>query len=246
MIVVATLLSGLLGISLGALGGGGSVLALPLLVYVAGLSPAAAAGVSLFIVGITALIATAMHARRGDICFRTAALFGGAGIPSAYLGAHFSNVVAPQVLLGAFAFLALGVAAWMGFGRVPRPRPAQSWPVIATIGALVGLVSGFFGVGGGFLIVPALTGLAGVDTRRAIGTSLLVIALNSTGGMVQHLHHLTIPLSSGLAFTGAATAGALAGQGLTRGLSVTQLRRAFALLVLVVACLILWRVLTAL
>jgi uncharacterized membrane protein YfcA len=245
MMALATLLCAVLGLSLGGLGGGGSVLAFPLLVYVAGMSPSSAAGVSLFIVGMTSAVAALTHARRGNIDLRTAALFGGAGIPGAFFGAHFSSLVEPRVLLGSFAIMLILVAAWMGLGRVPAPRPARPWPVIAAIGACVGVLAGFFGVGGGFMIVPALTGLAGVDTRRAIGTSLIVIALNSVGGMIEHFNHLAIPVDTAFVFTAAATAGALVGQRVSQCVSVAQLRRAFAVLIMVVAVLVSWRVLIA-
>lgn len=245
MMLAATLLCGILGLSLGGLGGGGSVLSFPLLVYVAGLAPQSAAGVSLFIVGITSAIAAITHARRGHVCLRTAALFGGTGIPTAALGAHLASTVEPRVLLGTFTILLVVVAAWMGLGRAPKPRPARPWPLVAAIGAVVGMLAGFFGVGGGFMIVPALTGLAGVDTRRAIGTSLVVIALNAVGGMVEHFNHLTIPLGTAVIFTMAATTGAVIGQHVSQRVSVAHLRRAFALLVLIVAMLVGWRVFIA-
>lgn len=245
MIALATLLCGVLGLSLGGLGGGGSVLAFPLLVYIAGLTPQNAAGVSLFIVGVTSAVAAITHARRGHVCLRTAALFGGAGIPAAALGAHLASTVEPRMLLGAFAILLVLVAAWMGLGRVPKPRPARPWPLVAAIGAVVGLLAGFFGVGGGFMIVPALTGLAGVDTRRAIGTSLVVIALNAVGGLVEHFNHLAIPLGTAVLFTLAATSGALVGQHVSQRVSVAHLRRAFALLIMIVATLVGWRVFIA-
>lgn len=244
MLVLSTLLCGIVGLSLGGLGGGGSVLALPLLVYVAKLPPAAAVGVSAMIVGITSLAAVVLHARDGNVDVRTAAVYGGAGIPGALVGAHFSGLTSPEVLLASFAVLLLAVSLWMAFGRVPEPRPRRPWPLIAAFGVGVGIMSGFFGVGGGFMIVPTLTGLAGLDMRKAIGTSLVVIAMNSAGAMIEHFNHRNIPVSMAIMFTAAAVVGALLGQRLSMRVSVAHLRRAFALLIMVVAVLVGWRVLT--
>jgi uncharacterized protein len=245
VVVLASLLCGVVGLSLGGLGGGGSVLALPLLVYVAGLPPTEAVGVSAMIVGITSAVAVVMHARRGNVDVRTAALFGGAGVPGAMVGAHYTSLASPEILLGSFSVLLFAVAAWMGFGRIPPPRPPRPWPTIAAMGVGVGLVAGFFGVGGGFMIVPALTGLAGLDMRRAIGTSLLVIAMNSAAGMIEHINHRGVPLSTAVAFTSAAVVGALVGQRVAMHVSVSHLRRGFAGLILIVAGLVGWRVLAA-
>lgn len=245
VLVIACLLCGVVGLSLGGLGGGGSVLALPLLVYIADLPVSDAIGVSAMIVGITSASAVVLHARRGNVDVRTAALFGGAGIPGAMVGAHFSSVTSQEVLLGSFAVLLFGVAAWMGLGRVPPPRPARPWPLLAAIGIFVGLVAGFFGVGGGFMLVPALTGLAGLCTRRAIGTSLLVIAMTSAASMFEHTSHKpALPMLTAAAFTSAAVIGALVGQRVSMRVSVGHLRKGFAGLVVLVALLVAWRVLS--
>jgi uncharacterized protein len=246
VITVAALLCAIVGLSLGGLGGGGSVLALPLLVYVAGLPVAEAVTMSCMIVGIASAAATVLHARRGNLDLRTALLFGGAGVPGALLGAHLSAEVSHEVLLGSFAILLLGVSMWMGFGRVPENRPAKGWPLLAAIGAGVGLVAGFFGVGGGFMIVPALTGIAGLPMRRAIGTSLLVITMNSVASMFEHTAHATLSSLPAVVFTSAAVIGALVGQRIAMRCSVCHLRRGFAMLILVVASLVGWRVFGAL
>jgi uncharacterized membrane protein YfcA len=246
VIVVAGLLCAIVGLSLGGLGGGGSVLALPLLVYVAGLPVSEAVTMSCMIVGTASAAACVFHARRGNVDLRTALLFGGAGAPGALLGAHFSAEISRQVLLGSFAVLLLGVSAWMGLGRVPASRDAKPWPILAVIGAGVGLIAGLFGVGGGFMIVPALTGIAGLPMRRAIGTSLLVIAMNSVASMFEHTTHATLPSLTASLFTSAAVVGALVGQRIAMRCSVCHLRRGFAFLILVVSGLVAWRVLDAL
>lgn len=245
MWIVACALCAVVGLSLGGLGGGGSALALPVLVYIAGLPASHAVAVSAMIVGAASAATIVPHARRGNVDARTAALFGGAGIPSAIAAAHLSSQVAPEVLLGSFSLLLVGVAGWMMFGRVPAPGPARPWPLVAAIGAGVGSIAGFFGVGGGFMIVPALIGLAGLEMRRAIGTSLLVIAINSGASMVEHVGRPGLVSLHSVAFTAAAVAGSLAGQHLSRRVSVAHLRRAFAALITLVACLVAWRVFVA-
>jgi uncharacterized membrane protein YfcA len=246
VIVVAGLLCAIVGLSLGGLGGGGCVLELPRLVYVAGLPVSEAVTMSSMIVGVSSAAACVFHARRGNVDLKTALLFGGAGIPGALLGAHLSAEVSRQVLLGSFAVLLLGVSVWMGFGRVPENRDAKPWPVLAVIGAGVGVIAGLFGVGGGFMIVPALTGIAGLPMRRAIGTSLVVIAMNSVASMFEHTIHATLPSLTAALFTSAAVVGALVGQRIAMRCSVCHLRRGFALLILVVSGLVAWRVLDAL
>lgn len=239
---LATLLCGVIGLSLGGLGAGGSVLALPILIYVAGVAPPDAVGASSMIVGVTSACAMVMHAQRGNVDWKAAALFGGAGIPGAILGAHLTNIVAPDAMMLGFSILLFVVAAWMALGKVRESHVPRAWPLIALVGALVGLVAGFFGVGGGFMIVPALTGLAGLEMRRAIGTSLLVIAMNSAASMVEHINHQSLPLSTVVTFVAASVLGALIGQRISLRVSVAHLRRSFAALILVVAALVAWRV----
>lgn len=216
--------------SLGLLGGGGSILALPVLVYVAGIDVHAAIGMSLAVVGATALVGALGHWRGGRVDLRAAVLFGGAGMLAAPLGAQATHAVAPRVLMLLFGVLMLVVGALMLRGRgsarpdAPRPRPVA----VPAAGFGVGLLTGFLGVGGGFLIVPALTLLVGLPIQRAIGTSLLVIAANSAAGVASHLTRGEVPLGLAAAFTAAATLGAVVGVRLASGLPPARLRRAFA------------------
>jgi hypothetical protein len=211
--LLALALSSLIGVSLGLLGGGGSILALPVLVYVAGLDVHAAIGASLAIVGATALVGGLVHARRGRADVRAAALFGVAGMLGSPLGAQATRLVPGRVLLLLFAGLMLVVASFMLRGRAPvRPgRPGPHRAAIPLAGFGVGVLTGFLGVGGGFLIVPALLLLADVPIHRAVGSSLLVIAANSAAGVVGHLRLGRMPLGLTAAFTAAAILGALVG-----------------------------------
>jgi uncharacterized membrane protein YfcA len=166
----------------------------------------------------------------------------GAGIPGSVLGAQLTSLVPPVVLLGSFAVLLIAVAAWMGFGRVPIPRPARRWPVIAASGLGIGVLTGFLGVGGGFLLVPALTRLAGLETRRAIGTSLAVITVNCAAGALGHLGHSSPPLDITAGFTLASVLGAMVGHGLGQRLRATHLHRGFAILIGSVGAAVAWQV----
>lgn len=233
------LLSAGIGLSLGIFGGGGSILAVPVLVLVTGLAPAAAVGTSLAMVGTTSLIASYTHHRQGFVIPKVALLFGLSGVLTAFLGARLTALVSGPMLTYAFAALMLVVGVGMVFGRgrstgaecsssAPKPRPTAS--ILA--GASVGLITGFLGVGGGFLVVPALIALAGLDVRQAVGTSLLVIAINSAAGFAGHLAGGQLDFGLIGVLTTAAVAGALAGERIARQVSTTQLRRGFGLLVI--------------
>jgi uncharacterized membrane protein YfcA len=234
----ALILSALVGVSLGLLGGGGSILAVPLLVYVAQLDVRVSVAMSLAVVGATALVASLAHARRGRVEWRAAALFGISGMIGASLGARLTPLVAPRVLLLLFALLMLAVGGLMVRGRraaggVIPPGPAAVGPVLAA-GLAVGVLTGFLGVGGGFLIVPALTLFAHLPIHVAVGTSLLVIAANSAAGLVSHLGQESVPAGLTLAFTAVAVLGALAGERLASRTSPERLRRAFGVFVVLV------------
>ena len=231
--LLALALSSLIGVSLGLLGGGGSILAVPVLVYVAGLDPHAAVGSSLAIVGATALVGGLVHARHGRADLRAAAMFAGAGMLGAPLGSLAAPLVSGRTLLLLFASLMHVVSALMLRGR-PSARAAGGRRPAAVLAAGfgVGALTGFLGVGGGFLIVPALVLLGGLPMRLAVGTSLLVIAINSAAGFLGHLGEGGAGAVLTGAFTLASVLGAFAGQRLAGRLSPDSLRTAFGLLVL--------------
>jgi len=243
-LVIALALSAGIGVSLGLLGGGGSILAMPVLVYVAGIAPASAVGMSLAIVGTTSLLTALLHRRSGNVDLRVAASFSATGIVGALLGARLTHLVSDQALLLSFAGLMLVVGGWMLLGvgdRVAKGSTAadptdarQAWWITVLVGGLIGALTGFLGVGGGFLIVPALVLLTGMPMKRAVGTSLLVIAVNSAAGLVGHLGEDAIDLGQTAAFTVMALLGAVVGHRLASRWSATRLRRSFAGLVMVV------------
>jgi uncharacterized membrane protein YfcA len=242
--VLALLFSGVIGVSLGLLGGGGSILAVPMLVYVAGIAARAAVAMSLAIVGTTSVIASVLHGRQGRLDYKVAALFGGAGMIGAFLGAQFTHRVSHAVLLLAFAVLMLLVGTLMLLRQQWETPTAsahhdRSMLRVLLAGLGVGVVTGFLGVGGGFLIVPALVVFTTVPMHVAVGTSLLVIAINSAAGFVGHLGQEEVPLALTGAFTVAAVAGTFVGARLAGHLHAHRLRRMFAGFVIVVAlCLI--------
>ncbi len=239
--VLTVALGGVIGLALGLFGGGGSILTFPVLVYVAGVSPASAVGSSLAIVGATSLTATAAHARRGRVRTRVGLLFGGAGIATSFLGARLTHLVPERALVYAFAALMVVVGGWMLLDRKPSEpngsmaaEPRLALAVLA--GEAVGAVTGFLGVGGGFLVVPALVAFAGLDMRAAVGTSLFVIALNSAAGFLGHLDGGQLDFALIGSLTVAAVLGAVIGERLARDISPKRLRRGFAALVVAVGC----------
>ena len=230
----------LVGVFLGLLGSGGSILALPLLRLAAGLSFAAARATSFPVVGLAAAAALVGHLRTGAVRARDAAPFALASVPATFAA---SRLLAPRVSEPAqallFAALML-VAAW----RMARREPADAAPprrrgarVAALVGALAGVLTGLLGIGGGFLIVPALVLTLGFDVRGAIATSLLVIVLNCAAGLGAELAGGGASIRWDLAavFAAAGVAGAVAGRRLGARWSAIVLRRTFAVVVLLAA-----------
>lgn len=238
-LLLALAAGAVVGLALGALGGGGSVLAVPALIYLLGFTPAAATTASLVIVIATSATALYGHACDGNVHWRTGALFAAAGLPPAILAAAASGRLPQAALTLAFAALAALAAVRMltpsaddGSMRPVRPLRAGA------AGAGLGAVTGFLGVGGGFLAVPALVGVLGLRMRAAVGTSLLVITVNSVAavaartGTTGHLDWAVIG-----PFGGAAILGAWDGKRLAGKVSGRSLQRIFACVLLAVAVL---------
>ena len=242
MIALAVALAVLIGVTLGLLGGGGSILAVPLLVYVAGMDAKEAIATSLLVVGVTSAVALVPHARAGRVRWRTGLLFGAAGMVGAYVGGRLAEFVSGQVLLAAFALMMLATAAAMIRGRRSPDRPAHTEVPVARVlldGVVVGLVTGLVGAGGGFLIVPALVLLGGVPMPVAVGTSLLVIAMKSFAGLAGYLASVTIDWPVALMVTAAAVVGSLVGSRLTGVVHPETLRKAFGWFVVAMGVLVL-------
>lgn len=228
-----------IGFSLGLLGGGGSILTVPALVYLVGQSPQSAVTTSLAIVGANSLVGASLHGRRGTLNWRVALIFGGAGMLVAYLAAGLSRLFSPSALLATFALLMLVVGGLMFSGKAMAPGSQSNilrgWPVVLAAGAGVGLFTGILGVGGGFLIVPALVMFVGLPMQQAVGTSLLIIAANSLAGLLGHLNSEPLDLALMATFAVAGLVGISAGTHLAHRLPADRLRRGFAVFVVVLA-----------
>ena len=242
---IALLLALLIGVPLGALGGGGSIVTLPILVYVAGIAPKSAVGMSMAIVGGTSFLGSYLHWRSGNFLPRPAVLFSAAGILGAYLGSAGTHLVSSSVLMLLFSGLMVGVGTLMLAEKRPSSPSTVTPSAFRCIpsGFAVGLLTGFLGIGGGFLIVPALVWFAGFDAKRAIGTSLGIIVVNSAVGLAGQLRYTQWdwPL------TGKFLASSLIGMGLgiriARRAPERALRKAFAIVVLGAAVAVAWQVL---
>lgn len=241
-ILIDLVLGFLIGLSLGFLGGGGSILTVPALVYIVGQSPQAAVTASLMIVGANASMGAFFHRAQGTLNWRVALVFGGVGMVAAYLSAGLSKLLPPTVLMILFALLMIAVGLLMILSKPPleQDEKGRSWWVTVVSGAGVGVLTGFLGVGGGFLIVPALVMLVGLPIRQAVGTSLVVIAMNSLAGVLGHLDSGPVDLVTVVLFAGAGIAGSLAGARLARVIKPAQLRTSFALFVVALALFLLY------
>ena len=241
-LVIALILAVGIGLSLGLLGSGGSIVTLPVLVYVAGVPVAGAVGMSLAIAGGASAAGAWFKHRQGLVHWRAAMWFGGAGMAGSLVGAQFTRLVSPGVLMLIFAILMAAVAARMLARRgdeaiepLPDCRPLRC----GAAGLGVGVLTGFLGVGGGFLIVPAMILFARLSMATAAGTSLAVIAANSCTGLLVHLNHGGIDGRLTAAFLTAALLGMAGGVRLGRSISAEKLRRTFGWFVLVVAAFVL-------
>ena len=215
MIAVTIALAVLVGVSLGLLGGGGSILTVPLLAYVGGMEAKQAIATSLLVVGVTSAIAAISHARPGRVRWRIAMLFGLAAMAGAYAGGLVARFIPGTVLLVGFAviMIAAGLAMLRGRKETTGAHGDQPLPVvqIVVLGVAVGMISGLVGAGGGFLLVPALALLAGVPMPVAVGTSLVIISMQSFAGFAGHLASEQIDWRLAGFVTAAAVVGALIG-----------------------------------
>ena len=267
----------LIGLSLGALGGGGSILAVPALVYAAGQTPKHATTTSLVLVAITSVIGIVPHWKAGRVRFASGTIFGVAGVGGSLLGSHWNKAVKPDALLLAFSGLMLvaAVAMWRRTRAMARPTPAGAGTGVAlnsvgaaasaldplddaldgdgplagaprrfdaatvakvlVAGTIVGLLTGFFGVGGGFVIVPALVLALGFDMPEAVGTSLLVITVNSAVALATRLQAGSIEWGTVIPFTVASLIGVVVGTRLASTRNPRSLQQWFVGLLVLVA-----------
>ena len=244
MIVAALVLGLVVGALLGLVGGGGAIIAVPALVYGVGMPLDEAIPTSLIVVGAASAVAVLPRLRRG-VNWRLALIVGSAGVATASLGTMVNRLLDPGVLLLLFSVIMViaGIRMFLpiraGGGPCALPGGGIKWrsclPRALATGAVVGFLTGLLGVGGGFLIVPALTLVLGLPMSVTVGTSLVIIVINSIAGFTAHLGAVEIDWAVTAAFAATAMAASLIAGRIARGLSDTVLKRGFAVLVLIVA-----------
>lgn len=251
LFVVTLALLLLIGAVLGLLGGGGSVLTLPIMLVVVGLVQVTAAAMSVTVLAVTAPVSALAHARRGNVRMGVGLLFGAAGAAGAFVGGRLARSLPPPVLLGGFVLVMAVTASAMLRKRAKTtapPREATSLAGRALValllvvgGAGVGVLSGLLGVGGGFLIVPVLTLVARMPMSAAVGTSAVVITMNSLAGVVGQRAWSYVDWQLAVAFSLASVVGTLVGGRYTGRVAPERLRRWFGVLVLVAGAVVLVR-----
>ncbi|WP_018023160.1 sulfite exporter TauE/SafE family protein [Corynebacterium ulceribovis] len=242
---IAVLAGAVVGVIMGALGGGGAIITIPVLVYILGFAPHEAITASLIIVGISSLTALLPHARIDNVRFRQGLIFGLVGIGGSFLGSFFGARLSPDLLFALFAGLLLVVAATMFRKALRKPAatkhgtPTSISPHVLLLllaGTGVGFLTGFFGVGGGFAIVPALMLVLGFSAPVAVGTSLLVIAVNSAVSFGFHAAGgVSVDWSVVLPYLVAAMVASLVGGRASQRLPAKVLTLSFATLLVLVA-----------
>ncbi len=236
LIAAGTLVFGA-GVLFGLFGAGGSILLVPILVYVLGIPVKSALGTSLLILMVTGFVATLAHARSRNVSWWIGSRWALLGIVAAYLGGRVAEFIPERVLLTMFSTVIVVVSVAMIRRRPLAPSvDPRSIPMgkVLVVGAVLGFFTGILGVGGGFLLVPALVLLCGMDVKIAVGTSLLIIAINSTGGFLGFAAHETFPWRVTLTVAAFSAAGSLVGERLGKRLPAHRLRPAFGVFLLCV------------
>jgi hypothetical protein len=255
-LIIAYIPAVCIGISLGLIGGGGSILAVPVLVYVMEIPAKSAIAMSLVVVGIVSLIGVIPHWQQGNVNFKTAALFTPTAMLGAYIGARIASlpVITPTIQLLSFAAMML-IAAFLMIRKGTSKADDQpeltsdsehldqyQLLAISAEGLGVGLLTGFVGIGGGFMIIPALVLLGKTPMKEAVGTSLIIIAFKSVAGFLGYLGHVSMDWNLMMSFTVAASLGTILGAYLTNFVDSKQLEKVFGSFVAAVAIFILMQV----
>ncbi|WP_153796778.1 sulfite exporter TauE/SafE family protein [Foetidibacter luteolus] len=250
MEILGYIASLLIGISLGLIGSGGSILTMPVMVYLFGIQPLAATSYSLFVVGSTSLVGAVQNYKRGLVNLHTALLFGASSVFTVFVTRRFfiplipgtlfsiGSLVVTENMLTMLLFAALMILAAISMMRKEanahhqRSAPTNNTAKLLLYGIGIGFVTGLLGAGGGFLLIPTLVMLAGIPIKEAIGTSLLIIALNSLIGFTGDLQHQHINWRLMLVITALATPGIFIGNALNKKISSTRLKKAFGWFIL--------------
>lgn len=248
-IVVALALGAIIGALLGLVGGGGSILAVPALVFGLGLDLEQAIPISLMVIGVASLVGAIPKIRQHQLNWRMAGVFAACGIPATFAGSAVGRLLPQSVVMIGFAAVMVfagirmlmdrgdtGTACEVGDSGIDWRRCA---PRSIPAGVAVGFLTGLFGVGGGFLIIPALVLMLGLQMSVAIGTSLVIIVANSAAGLISHLSGASIDWAITAAFAGTAVVGSLIAGHFGTKVDTDRLQRWFAYLVFVVAAYVL-------
>ena len=251
--IIGHILALCIGLSLGLIGGGGSILAVPTLVYVLGLEAKTAIAMSLAIVGVVSLIGVIPHWQQGNVNLKTAVSFTPPAMLGAFLGARLAAFpfVTDTLQLICFAVI-MPIASYFMIRKpnvqfsdhvklsLPKKHlPKYPWLAITLEGLGVGILTGFVGIGGGFVIIPALVLVGGIPMKEAIGTSLLIITFKSATGFLGYLNQVNIDWNLMLSFTTAAALGIIEGAYLTRKIHGAKLQKAFGYFLIGIAIFIL-------
>lgn len=246
MLLLGLALAILIGLSLGILGGGGSILTVPIFVYVLRYGVRESIAMSLVVVGLTSAVGAVGHWRSGNTNLRAAVVFTPVAMIGTFFGARLALHVSESLQLALFAVIMLAAAVFMFTGaRSIAERmsqggsPGRGAATVALVGAGVGVLTGLLGVGGGFLIVPALVLLAALPMKEAVGTSLLVISLNCASGVAGYLGHVAMDWVLLAQFSLVAFVGVGVGTWLVRFISQNQLRRGFAVFLVIMGIFVL-------
>ena len=248
MLILGSAFALLVGLSMGLLGGGGSILTVPIFVYVLGFEAKQSIAMSLAVVGATGLVGAVRHGQIGNLNLRVALIFGPVAMVGTYVGARLSVFFSGTAQLALFAVVMLAAAVLMlrdpkvqgGSRESVMAHPVALLTLVVVEGLVVGVVTGLVGVGGGFLIVPALLVL-GLPMKEAVGTSLLVIALKSFAGFAGYLPQVEVDWEFIVSFTAIAIVGIWIGAHVVQFVSQKTLRRAFSVLLIVLAIAILYQ-----
>jgi uncharacterized protein len=240
-LTLGIILASCVGVSLGLVGSGGSVLAVPILIYVMGVAPKSAIAMSLVIVGVVSLIGAIPHWQQGNVNLKTVALFSPTAMLGTYLGARIGSlpIITPTFQLICFAVMMVVGAILMICNDSSEldheHQQNYQWLVIPTEGLGVGILTGFVGIGGGFLIIPALVLLGKTPMKEAIGTSLVIISLKSVTGFAGYFGNVPIDFNLMTLFTLTAILGTLAGAYFTQIIQPKRLETGFGLFMIAVA-----------
>jgi len=252
--IIGHILAGFIGLSLGLIGGGGSVLAVPILVYIMGIAPKPAIAMTLVIVGVVSLVGLIPHFKQGNVNLKKAFMFGSATMVGAFLGAKIASLplITGAIQMTLFAVMMLLAAIFMikKSGKTDQETEVElyippvckyCWLWMLTEGLGIGILTGLVGVGGGFAIVPALVLLGQTPIKEAIGTSLVIIAMNSFSGFLGYLGQVELNAQLMVSFTFVASLGIIYGAYLSKFVAGNKLQKGFGYFLIAVSAFVLFQ-----